>query len=447
MESVIENFIFALRNSGVRISMSESIDAMNAVKIVGVDNREILKDSLLATLTKSFNEMELFQECFEKFFSDGSTTDHEKYVPDNFKFESEKIMSPLSQMLLTGNKSDLAVPIREAASAVDITGIRFFTQKGLYINRILTHMGLTELNSDIRRIDGDNDFLSSQIAEKLKEARGALLGDIRDFVEKQFSLYSGLATEEIKEWYLRRIKLTNVERRDFEQLQKIIRKMAKRLNDVHSKRRKSHQRGQLDFKKTFRKNLKYQGYIFDPWWKMKKIDRPEVVVICDVSRSVKTVVRFLLLLIYSLNEVISKIRSFIFCSNLVDVSNIFDNYSLEEALSKMQSGNGLPIQLGSTDYGRTFSNFKDEYLNIITKKTTLIILGDARNNYGHPHAEILKLLYGRSKRLLWLNPEDQLLWGTGDSEMKRYLPYCHLAKECNTLRHLEKFVYDLLTIF
>lgn len=445
MEDMFEDFIIALRNIGVRVSVSESIDAMNAVKIVSIEDKEILRDSLLATLSKSKHEKELFNECFDRFFSYNRSSINEQ--PAESSAEDTMIaISPLAQMLLSGNNTEIEISMREAARAVDITGIRFLTQKGLYIQRILNHIGFPGLNEDIEKLYDEGVHSSIQIASRLEKARESLLEDVKNLIEQHFSLYSGLATDEITEWYLRNAKLSNAEEQDYERLHAIIQKIVKKLNDIYSRRRKSHRRGQFDFKKTIRKNLIYQGFIFDPWWKFKKIDRPDIVAICDISRSVKAVVRFFLLFLYSLNKIISKIRIFIFCSNLVEVSHIFDEYPIEEALARIQSGAGLPIQLGPTDYGRALSEFKENWLDIATKKTTVIILGDARNNYGHPHREILKQIYQKCKRLIWLNPEQRSLWSTGDSEMKGYLPYCHLSQECNTINHLEKLIREIIAL-
>jgi uncharacterized protein with von Willebrand factor type A (vWA) domain len=227
----------------------------------------------------------------------------------------------------------------------------------------------------------------------------------------------------------------------------IIKKMVKRLNSLHSRRRKTSKKGTLDLKKTLRGNVAYQGLIFNPQWKAKKIERPGLVVLCDVSRSVQAVARFMLLFLYGLNEEVAKIRSFIFCSDLVEVSQIFEAYSIEDALVKLQRGVGLGILLGRTDYGQAFLDFKEKFMDGVSNKATVLILGDARNNYGDPQTQLLRLLHERAKRLIWLNPEPATFWGTGDSEMKRYLPHCSFARECSTVNHLERVVDYLLSTY
>jgi hypothetical protein len=444
MEHVLQDLIAVLRGSGVRISVSESIDAMNALRLIGYENRQILKASLSATLAKSRHDKALFDSCFDRFYSLDDFIDPETNFCSAPDSEPAKEDSPLTWMLLSGDNTGLSLSMREAALEADISSISFFTQKSLYIQRILQGMGQEDLNRDIQRLSKERDRPSQQKVRALKQARNLLFEIVRNFVEQQFSMFAGSTIEKILEKYLRDIRLSNLEQQDFQRIHVIIKKMVKRLNSLHSRRRKTSKRGALDLKKTLRENVAYQGLIFSPQWKTKKINRPDLMVLCDVSRSVQTVARFMLLFLYGLNEEVAKIRSFIFCSNLVEVSHIFEEYPVEEALVRLQRGVGLGIFLGRTDYGQSLLDFKEKWLDVVNNKTTVLILGDARNNYGNPQTDILKLIHERNKKLIWLNPESPSFWGIGDSEMKRYLPYCSFARECSTVNHLERVVDSLL---
>lgn len=444
MEQVLLDLIVALRGSGVRISPSESIDAMKAAALVGYENRMVLQDSLSAALAKSRHEKEIFEECFDRYFSfDGfSNPEEQPSFPSATNPEAQD--SPLTQMLLSGDNTRLSISMREAAKKEKLSEIYFFTQKSLYVQRILKEMGLEGLNRDIDSLSGNQSAQAQQKVGALKEGRDLLFEEVKDFVERQFSLFAASAAEEILDKYLRDMKLSNLEQRDFHRMHAIIKRMVKPLNDYHSRRRKRAKRGSLDLKTTLRENIAYQGLIFEPRWKTKKIDKPDMIALCDVSRSVETVSRFMLLFLYSLNEEVAKIRSFIFCSNLVEVSHLFDKYDVDEALVRLQKGAGLGIHLGRTDYGQAFRDFKENWLDKVTNKTTVLILGDARNNYGNPETGILSLVHKRGKRVIWLNPESPPFWGTGDSEMNRYLPFCSIAKECSSVNHLERVVGFLL---
>ena len=444
MEQVLLDLIVALRGSGVRISPAESMDAMRAAALLGYDDRKVLQDSLSAALAKSRHEKEIFKACFDRFFSLDGFSDPETDASVSSPITSDDLDSPLTQMLLSGDNAGLSIAMRAAAQKEKISEIYFFTQKSLYIQRILRGMGLEGVDRDIMRLSKGDSAVLQQKGGELKARRGFLFENVRDFVEQQFSMFAASAREEIMEKYLRDMKLSNLEQQDFQRMHAIIKKMVQPLNDVHSRRRKKAKRGMLDLKKTLRENIAYQGLLFEPRWKARKIDRPDMVVLCDVSRSVETVARFMLLFLYSLNEEIAKISSFIFCSNLVEVSPLFDEYEVDEALIRLQKGVGLGIHLGRTDYGQAFRDFKENWLDKVTNKTTVLILGDARNNYGAPETGILGLIHKRGKRVIWLNPESPPFWSTGDSEMKKYLPFCTIARECSSVNHLERVIGPLL---
>lgn len=442
METVLQEFLASLRNAGVRVSMSETLDAAAAAKTVGYQDRQILKDSLSTSLAKSLREKRIFNDCFDRFFSAESMKSWDDFSPADRVPVPD--VSPLAAMILTGDRTGLSVSMSVAARRVDVSAISFFTQKSMYIQRILQEMGQEGLKQDIYRMSEPEGSWSKQSLEALQAGRERLFEEVRDFVEKQYALHASSVPEQIMESYLKRVSLSNVEQRDVERMRRIIQKMVQRLNDRYSRRRKTARKGTLDLKTTLRKNISYHGLIFEPCWKGKKIDRPELMVLCDVSRSVQAYSRFMLLFLYSLHEELARIRSFIFCTNLVEVSDVFKEYGVQEALAKLESGASLDLTLGRTDYGQSLQDFREKALNRVTRRTTVILLGDARNNYGDPRTDLLKRIHELSKRVLWLNPEPPAYWGTGDSEMKRYSPYCFLVQQCSTVTHLERVVDFLL---
>jgi len=444
MEQVLCDLITALRGSGVRISPAETVEALEAVALVGLEERGILCDALSVVLAKSRTEKEIFRDCFDRFFSpDGFIASGER--PPLLADEGRRAAdSPLSRMLLSGDPAGLSMAMREAADQAEISGIYFFTQKSLYIQRILRGMGVEGLDRDILRLTREDPDASQQKAGALRAGKAFLFEQVRDFVEQQYVLYAASAREAIMERYLRDMKLSNLEQRDYERMHRIIQRMAKALNDAHSRRKKEARRGVLDVKNTLRENLAFQGLIFAPRWKSKKVNRPDMMVMCDISRSVEAVSRFMLLFLYSLNEEMARIRSFVFCSDMAEVSHIFEAYGVDEALMRLQKGTGLGVGLGRTDYGQAFRDFKETCLERIGRRTTVLILGDARNNYGAPETGILSLIHQRARRVIWLNPESPPFWGTGDSEMRRYLPFCTLARECSSVSQLERAVSFLV---
>ena len=492
MDRTLTNFIRSLRMADVRISTAETLDAMSTVELVGYKDREFLKHSLALVLPKTADEKETFDSCFDQFFAfhdvqgehgeGGEAADSEegqehgeggeggegggdrqpgqqasgkkkksKAKPNNNLYEEEEeedlgpgemaeASSKLGQQLMNNSIVELTTEMAAAGEAVNVREIQIFTQKGLYTRRIMDEMGLADLNQEISDLKESQAIPSRRLGQELKRRRDFLREQVRDYVERQFLLNADVSGKKLREELLRKVKLSNVEHRNFRLIQEIVYKMAKKLTTMHSRRKKVFKRGALNVPRTLRHNMSYDGNIFDLHWKSVKVDRPKVFAICDVSGSVAAYARFMLMFLYSLDEVMPKVRSFAFSSDLAEVTELFMRNSIEDAIAKvLRDYSG-----GSTDYGQALLDFKNNCLDDVDNRTTIIILGDARNNYGEAHAEILKEMYDRSKRIIWLNPEARLSWNTGDSEMRRYGAYSHQVEECNSLMHLERVVGNLL---
>lgn len=497
MDRTLTNFIRSLRMAEVRVSTAETLDAMNTVELVGYKDREFLKHSLSLVLPKTADEKETFDTCFDQFFAhddvrgergEGADGEHEegenegdenagegegeggatggqrqpgqpaagkkkkksKAKPNNLYEEEEEedlgpgemteAQSALGELLMANSRVELSMEMARAGEVVNVRDIQIFTQKGLYARRIMDEMGLADLNQEIANLKEMPSVPARRLGQELKRRKDFLREQVRDYVERQFLLNADVSGKKLREELLRKVKLSNVEHRNFRLIQEIVYKMAKRLSTMHSRRKKVFKRGQLNVPRTLRHNMSYDGAIFDLHWKSVKVDRPKVFAICDVSGSVAAYARFMLMFLYSLDEVMPKVRSFAFSSDLAEVTDLFMRNHIEDAIAKvLRDYSG-----GSTDYGQALLDFKKHCLDDVDNRTTIIILGDARNNYGEPHAEILKEMYDRSKRIIWLNPEARLAWNTGDSEMRRYQAYSHQVEECNSLMHLERVVGNLL---
>jgi uncharacterized protein with von Willebrand factor type A (vWA) domain len=483
VDRTLVDFVKALRTAEVKVSPAETLDAMHCMDIVGYEDREFLKNSLSLVLSKNPEEKEAFDSCFERFFTfdkfkpsisdelDEETDQESPFDGGDFDAKrdgqrgagrgsgqgggeggdeaeqqeelAETTLEPTSELgklLLSGDKTELTIAMAEAGREVEVNQIVVFTQKGLYTRKIMEAMGLKELQEEIGDLQSHGGVPQKNLAGHLKKARDDLREKVRDYVEKQFFLHADESGKQLREELLKKVKLSNLEKRNFKDVQEVVFKMAKKLIAIHSKRRKTYRRGQLDVRKTLRHNMQYDGMFFDIKWKASRVDRPKVMCICDVSGSVSNYSRFLLMFLYALAEILPKVRSFAFSSDLGEVTHLFDHTDLEEAMSKIMRDYGN----GSTDYGQMLSDFKNRCLDDVNNKTTIIILGDARNNYGDPKAEILREMYDRAKRIIWLNPEPRMSWTVGDAEMKKYAPCCHQVEVCNSLMHLERVVANLL---
>ena len=478
MHRILVDFIKVLRNADIKVSPAETLDAIQVMEVIGTRDRRLLKHSLSITLSKTPEEKETFNQCFEKYFSftnhhkenekrgsaygldhdtkkvseteETSKTNQEPDGQGNGQInswdeeeetnKSLEATSHLGKLLLSNDKTAVMMSVVKVGREIELNQIRFFTQKGAYTRRIMDSMGLKDLQQEIGTLNTSGSRSEMLLAEKLKNSRERLRQRIREYVEKQFLLHADSSGKHLREELLKQIKLSNLEKRYFKDVRELVFKMAKKLVAVHSKRRKKFRRGQLDVRKTLRKNMQYDGMFFDIKWKASKVDRPKVICICDVSGSVSSYSRFLLMFLYSLSEILPKVRAFAFSSDLGEVTKLFEESTLEDALAKTMRDFGN----GSTDYGQMLLDFKDQFIRDVDKKTSVIILGDGRNNYGDPQVEILHEIYEKAQRVIWLNPEAKTSWYMGDAEMKKYAPCCHQTEVCNSLTHLERVVSNLM---
>ena len=182
--------------------------------------------------------------------------------------------------------------------------------------------------------------------------------NVREVVSQALVLYGREETENLRNEILRNAPLARLERRQVEQMKALIRAIARRLRERYSKPRKRQRRGHLDTRRTLRRNAAWGGVPFLTSWKRRHRDRPKIVAICDVSGSVAQVSDFFLLLIHSLHEVVDDVRSFAFSGHLIEVSDILDNKSPEEAMSEIMSKVGF----GSSDYGGSFVDFEKGWI-------------------------------------------------------------------------------------
>lgn len=488
MSDVLGDFIRALRAADVRVSTSETIDASDVIQLVGYDDRHLLKDALGQALAKSEEEKTSFDETFDRYFAFDQFKD-QKAANGNAEAdggeggsnaesgqedgdqqgqsgqngrgggegqqgeggpssgggsggatqagEGAATERDLVALLERGDQTELQMALAEGAREAQLNNIRLFTQRGLYTRRIMEAMGLDGLNEEIDRRQTNGNETG---AESLREARDGLREQVRDYVEKQLEIFTANAGRQLREEVLSQVRLTNVDRSDIKIIRQLVRKMAKKLVALHSRRRKVTQRGVLDVRRTIRANIEFDGLLFHTIWKKKKVDRPKVMAICDVSGSVAQVSRFLLMFLYSMQEVLPDVRSFAFSGRLGEVTDLFKSEDIEMAMATALQEHGG----GSTDYGKAFEDFTDLALDDVDHRTTILILGDARSNYGDPRSDLLHKVHERARRVIWLNPEGRSMWNSGDSEMRRLQPYCDKAVTCASLKELERVVSEIL---
>jgi uncharacterized protein with von Willebrand factor type A (vWA) domain len=318
---------------------------------------------------------------------------------------------------------------------VGLQQIQMFTQKGQFTRKILDELGEEHIRNAVIDMErADNPALA-----ELQRYRDILRQQVRDYVERVYLLHAQGKTRQFMDEILSKTRLNNIEHMYLHKVHELVRKMAKKLAARHSRKRRQLKRGQLNMGKTIRKGIPNDGLMFNTYWRQVRKEKPQILAVCDVSGSVAAYAKFLLLFLYSLQDVLPKVRSFAFSSHLGEVSDFFDEHPVEKAIELVNWKYG-----GATDYGNSLMDFAKLALDDINSNTTVIILGDARNNNGDPKLDILQGIYQRARQVIWLNPESHRAWGTGDSEMLRYQSACHFTAECNNLKQLERIVDQLL---
>lgn len=445
MDRVIADFVNLLRRAGVAVSPAEHMDALHAAAAADLADRAVFKAALAACLAKAPDSRRVFDRCFEGFFvapslvgSTARPTAADDMVPEG--------LSPLAVMLLSQDHAGLAVAMAEAVRAVRLEGARSMVQRGLYVQAILRRLHVDRLNQDVDLLRSAGG--ASAKSRYLEEARDALVERVRSYVEARLRLQAPPARlNDSGDLSGEKVLLSQAEWADVEAMRRVVSAIMRRIHARYGRRRKRERVGHLDFKGSIRQSLRTQGLIFDPRWKKARPHRPEIVALCDVSRSVRHVTRFFLFFLHNLHALVSKIRTFVFCSNLVEVTDIFRREPLERALARVESGQGLPLTMGLTDYGKTFDEFASRHLPTISRRTVFVVLGDARNNHDDPAECAFRRIRDHVHRIVWLNPEAEPLWDTGDSVVSVYRPLCHVFMPCQSLEHLERLIHVITSPF
>jgi len=485
----IVGFVAALRDAGVRVSVAESLEAMRALELVGYDDRALVRDALGLVLAKTAEEKALFGECFDRYFAppsrrgnasaangdpadgggasgreaspgadgrrdassptgDGGRTDASRAGGGGREAPAGAGGGPgtpdasLADMLERGDAGGLETAIELAARDVRIDAIRYPTQRNMTMQRMLERLGEDALLREIaeqQACAARGDERAGERAARLERARADLRERVRERVDRRLALAEP-ANRRRRDETLAATPLRGVDRADVARMRVLARAIARRLALRFGRVRKRRRRGLLDVRKTIRRATAYGGVPFAPAWKRRKLRKPRLFVLCDVSGSVAAVAEFLLLVVYGLTEALDGIRSFAFTGRLFEVSDIFESQTIEEAIPRVLREAGF----GSSDYGGSLADFTRGWLGQLDRRTAILVLGDARSNFGDPRVDLLELIRARAGRLIWLNPEHRSSWGTGDSEMLRYLPHCDVARVCASLTDLEHAVAALL---
>ena len=468
MDEKLIEFTHLLRQNGLKISVAENMDSFAALGLTGIRNRELLKDTLRATLVKRVVDIPVYDELFDLYFTGlgeiiksaaASTMSAMEMSEEEFQRFLEQLeealknmgteLSDLARALLTNNTGQLERLLREAAQGANLQDIQRSFQEGQFANALAQLLGFGQLTQELANLKEvlQQAGLSPEQIEQLSTYLDRRLQDlahmVRSFVRAELEKRDAQLRDQQKMRSLADKSFYYLTEDEIRKMKEAVAKLAQRLKNVIAIRRKRAKRGRFDLQQTLRKNLQYGGVPFRIVLDRKRREKPQVVMLCDVSDSVRNVSRFMLQFVYSVQDLYSKVRSFIFVADIGEVTDLFEENEIHTAVDLSLRGNIINIYAHS-DFGRAFRLFHHDYISVVNKRTTVIVLGDARNNYNLPHEWVLREVRQRAKQVIWLNPESRLTWGFGDSEMDRYAPYCDLVEECRNLNQLYRVVDKLV---
>ena len=459
MDERMIRFISALRTGGVRISLAESADAFRAVDLLGVQEREHFRLSLRATLVKDASSLPAFDELFPLFFD---STDAQAPT-----FDATQEMSPEEAQMLAQLLRQFGEQLRqmmekllrgeqlnqqELDQLAQMTGLnraQDMQHRDWYAQRMMRALRFKEVQAAMREIMelmakmGMNKQRLDQMQQLIQANQKALQEQVSRFAGQKIAENMSEAEPDeanLDELMDRPFRALSDHEMDI--LRKEVRRLANRLRSRIALRQKRAKSGQLDAKATIRANLRHAGVPMEIKHRDHRI-KPKLVVICDISTSMRYCSELMLSLVYALQDLITKTHAFAFIDHLEYISPDFVGKESNEAIAAVLQR--MPPGYYSTDLGYALDQFAKQHLDTVDQRTTFILVGDGRNNHNDPALETFQKLARRSRRMIWINPEPPMLWGSGDSDMLEYAPLCNNVVMAATLGELTEAVDHLLS--
>jgi uncharacterized protein with von Willebrand factor type A (vWA) domain len=461
MDERILEFIGDLRRAEIRISPSEALDALAAVSTVGLEHREQFKTALGATLVKESRDLPTFERLFNLYFLDlqalgeglkkalGPEDPRIQQMLDELMEQADLDLDEMTELLLRGGGSEMEMAIRAGSQNAGLERLMYFLQVGYFSRRIQDKFDWSAIEQDLEKLmkmleeRGLDPGQLARIRNYLDLRLEAFRRMIRQHVERELERRAWRQGEKLSREMLAEKPLFALTADEVAQMKTVVARLARKIKDALALRQRQEQRGRIDTRRTIRKSLQYGGIPMEVFLRRRHREKPKLITICDVSDSVRNASRFMLQLVWSLQECFSRMRSYVFVSEIAEVSQAFKTTPVERAIEWALKGAPVDYHCRS-DFGYAFSRFARTELEGLDRKTTILILGDARNNYNDPQAWALRLMRERVKGIIWLNPEGQWGWGIGDSVMPLYSPACDLVRECRTIQQLGEVVDNLV---
>ncbi len=459
MVNLVLKFVSCARTAGLRVSTSEVLDCLHHLELVDILEEPQFAAVLRANFAKSRREQHHFNRLYQLFF-------HELRQNASVAYSeplAEQIQNMLQALTPEGAENEMFQAMLDFLGGDPLPYFEQLQQMGSNPDDQNRGLG-SNLGALTRRLEimlGLNaveDALEQQLADHRDQMNWEMRRDLKAHFEDRLQGARRLLTQDRHAYedqadktlsYRKRldqlgeIHFASLTKKETETMREVIEQLVRKLKDTISRRYARHRKGVLDIKKTLRRSARYQGIPLELFYRNRPLRKTKIVALCDVSGSVWSAARFMLNMLYSLQECFTQVRSFVFVAGLDEVTNVFEDHEINQAIEKILKEANIEYN-AATDYGLTFRQFKNRYLDILNKKTTLIIIGDGRTNYTNPEEGILDQMRERSRRLIWLNPETEYFWYTGDSEMRTYMEYCDEVRPCQNLNQLLGFIESLV---
>ena len=463
MDARIVEFAEVLRQNGIRVSTSEVSDAARAASEVGLQDKGIFRSVLRTTMVKRQQDVDVFNRAFDFFFSGAAKTFEaiDKSLFDQIReqglIEGDNLtmllyqmnqlfngLSPLAQAALMGDRARLAQIFRSATLQLDLSQMQSTMQTGFFSRRLMVAAGIDGARSELKGLEEELrkrglpaegvEIVSRHVAEAMRKVEEAGRREVKRQADARIRKPTGGMVDK---------PLHQLSQAEVDQMQAAVRTLAEKLKARLIRKQRSKRRGTLNVRRTLRRNLPWGGIPMVPQFRARRPERPEVVVLCDISDSVRNASRMMLLFTYTLQSLFVRVRSFVFVSDVGEVTRFFKEQDVDRAIDLATMGQTVSLTANS-NYGRALASFTRNELGSITRRTTVMIIGDGRNNYNASNAWALKDLKQKCKRLLWICPEERGNWGFGDSEMLTYSKHCHHTVVVNSVADLSRIAEQLV---
>lgn len=512
MDKVINDFIALLRQQSIRVSPAESLDALSALSQLGLREREVVRDSLRATLIKSTEDIPVFDRLFDLYFGlhpvtakpsgslrivdhdhdhggglksvelredlEGEAQDdgehnhsHEDSSPTDMRsfFDEDKLrpstnihgeeperlrLSLFAQELILNRKQESLqkilqkishhLKVRRARNVFNPGAIAPLSD-GEEIPIDISAAELQDLVDHLHDLEID-EALIQQLTAMADTIVQGLPELFKAMLERQRALEKKIDDSEIQPKSLRRLlNFSPTEQRDMEAA---IKRIARQIHGTKTRRMHKDRIGRVSISHTLRQNMRYDGMPFQPVLRSKREQRPRLVLLCDVSLSTRNLARFWLHMIYQMQSLFSKVRTFVFVADMVEVTQLFEEQTMNKAVETIFGGQLLDVDTNS-DFGHALEQFRNNFLSVANRRTTVVILGDGRNNGRPPNGAALEEIARHAKQVIWMTPEPKWGWSLGSCDMQLYEQYCRRVEVVRTveqLAHMAEILVNLPTV-